>query len=452
MAAMDHSLGRMIDSRDEFAARLPVLTPGDDGYDDARTGFQLFDPHRPAVLVAATDSEQVRTAVELAGEHGLPLAVQATGHGRAVPTEGVLINTRRMSGVRVDPKARTAWVEAGAPWRAVIDAAAPHGLAPLSGSLPGVGAISYTLGGGVGVLARRYGFAADHVRRIDLVTPDAEMHRVTADSDAELFWALRGGGGGLGVVTGMEIDLVPVARIYGGNLVFDIAQVPDAMSEWARWTVDLPDEMTSAAVTLTYPDLPVMPERLRGRQIARLQICYAGSAEEGARLVAPLRRLGPILQDTLRELPFTESGAVFDEPERPHAYRGRNVLVDALDPDDLAGLTKVAAPSASVMTIAGVRHLGGALAREPGVPNAVGHRDAAYSVSVLSLLLGDETAAVAAVHRAALAPFAPAALGISRNFTFGPVDDDEFRRAFAPDDHARLTELVRRFDPRGMLR
>ncbi|MFC7585113.1 hypothetical protein ACFQYP_16255 [Nonomuraea antimicrobica] len=142
----------------------------------------------------------------------------------------------------------------------MIEAVAPYGLAPLSGSFPGVGAVSYTLGGGVGLLARRYGFAADHVRRLDLVTPDARRHEVTAGSDPDLFWALRGGGGNFGVVTGMEIDLFPVARIYGGSLFFDLEQAPDLLDAWRRWTATVPEEMTSAVTALPYPDLPFLPE------------------------------------------------------------------------------------------------------------------------------------------------------------------------------------------------
>lgn len=219
---------------------------GTNGYDGERIGFQRLTPHRPAVVVSAVDAEDVRAAVAFAAARGLPVAVQATGHGlgRALQ-DGVLINTRRMSEVRVDPETRTARVAAGATWRQVVDAAAPYGLAPLSGSFPGVGAVSYTLGGGVGLLARRHGFAADHVRRIDVVTADGRLREVTASSDPDLFWALRGGGRGLGVVTGMEIDLLPVTRIFGGGLYFDVAEVPGVLEGWRRWTETVPEELTS---------------------------------------------------------------------------------------------------------------------------------------------------------------------------------------------------------------
>ncbi|MEV0620576.1 FAD-binding oxidoreductase [Nonomuraea sp. NPDC050404] len=428
-----------------------VLVPGDEEYDGHRTGFQLLDPHRPSVIVAARSETDVRAAVEFAAGSRSPVAVQASGHGLASPTEGVLINTRHMSAVRVDPRSRVAWVEAGATWRHVVEAAAPHGLAPLSGSFPGVGAISYTLGGGVGLLARRYGFAADHVRRIDLITLDARQHQVTEEADPDLFWALRGGGGNFGVVTGMEIDLFPVARIYGGNLAFDVQQVPEVLDAWRRWSTGVPEEMTSAVTMLTYPDLPMLPEPLRGRHVAQLAISYAGSREEGDRLVAPLRSIGPVMNDTLRELPYAESGSVFAEPDQPHTYRSRNLLVNDLDPQALADLTKAAGPSAPVMTVAGVRHLGGALAREPRIANAVGHRDAAYAVSVLSPVQEGERELVAETHRDALAPFAGAALGCSLNFAFGPLGEDEIRSAFAPADYDRLREIKRRHDPDGLL-
>ncbi|MEU4508216.1 FAD-binding oxidoreductase [Nonomuraea wenchangensis] len=431
--------------------RGPVHLPGAEGYDEQRTGFQLLDPHRPSVIVSAADAEDVRAAVEFAGRTRTPVAVQAGGHGLAAPTDGVLISTRRMSSVRIDAAARIAWVEAGATWRTVIEAAAPHGLAPLSGSFPGVGAVPYTLGGGVGLLARRHGFAADHVRRIDVVTLDGRSRRITADSDPDLFWALRGGGGNFGVVTGMEIDLFPLAGLYGGSLSFAVEQVPDVLEGWHRWTATVPEELTSAVVTLTYPDLPALPERLRGRQIAQLTIAYAGPEKDGRPLVEPLRALGPVLADTLRELPYTDAGSVFDEPGQPHPYRSRNLLVTGLAPDALSALTKAAGPSAPVMTVAGIRHLGGALARPPRVPNAISHRDAAYLVSVLSPVREEERRLVRETHDDALAPFAGDALGRSLNFSFGPLSEDELRSAFAPANYERLTALKARHDPLGLL-
>ncbi|EHR61287.1 FAD-binding oxidoreductase [Saccharomonospora cyanea] len=438
---------------ERLAARVrgAVLSPASSGYDAERTGFQLHHPHRPTAIVAATCADDVSAAVEYAAAHRTPFAVQATGHGHAVPTDGLLVSTRRMTGVRIDPESRTAWVEAGATWRHVVEAAAPHGLAPLSGSFPDLGAVSYTLGGGLGLLARRYGFAADHVHRLDVVTPDGRLRQVTEQSEPDLFWALRGGGGHIGVVTGMEIGLVPVTHVYGGSLLVDVEQAPDVLDAWRRWTADVPEEMTSAVSLLTYPDVPELPRELRGRSIAHLRIVHLGSPGEGSAVVEPLRACGPILRDTLAELPYPRAGTIFDEPEQPHPYRGDNVLVRELDPKALAGLTKAAGPSARVFTVAGLRHLGGALARPPRAANAVGHRDARYLVSILSLVAEGEEELVRELHDDALALFADTALGRWLNFAFRELGPDELRSGFSPGDYARLLEVRRRADPHGLL-
>lgn len=435
--------------RDE--AHGQVLLPGDDGFDAACGGFQLLDPHRPDAVLAAADDHDVQAAVGYAAEHDLPLAVQATGHGRnAGLAGGLLLSTGALTEVRVDPDARTAWVSAGATWRQVIDATAPYGLAPLSGSFPALGAVSYTLGGGIGLLSRRYGFAADHVRQLDVVTPDGRLRHVTADTEPDLYWGLRGGGGNLGVVTGMRIGLLPVDRVHGGSLAFDVDKNPDVLAGWWRWTRTLPDEMTSAVGMLGYPDLPMFPAGLRGRNIAKLQLCWCGPAEAGERLIAPLRELGECVQDTVGELPYTESGSIFAEPERPHPYRSSPVLVPDLDADRLDALRRDAT-TAPVMCVVGIRHLGGAMARPPQVPNAVGHRDAEYLVTVLSPVDSDPEA-VTAVHRRLMAPWQPDAVGRPLNFSFGPLAPEQLRAGFEDGDGRRLAELRARFDPRQLLR
>jgi FAD/FMN-containing dehydrogenase len=290
------------------------------------------------------------------------------------------------------------------------------------------------------------------VRSIDLVTPDGRLGHVTPASEPDLFWALRGGGGGFGVVTGMEVDLVPVTRLYGGGLFFDVAQAPDVLDGWYRWTRSVPDEMTSALTMLPYPDIPAIPERLRRRHIAQIQVSHLGSTEEGRRLVEPLRSLGPCVRDTLRELPYAESGEIFDEPDQPHAYRSQNRLLRDLDARALAQLTRTTDQSAPVMCVVGIRHLGGALARPPRVANAVGHRDAAYSLTVLSPTEPGQEEYVRAQHEAALAPFAPYEVGRYLNFSHGPLDEQAVRSAFDDQTWDRLAALRSRYDPHGLLR
>jgi hypothetical protein len=195
----------------------------------------------------------------------------------------------------------------------------------------------------------------------------------------------------------------------------------------------------------------MMPEALRGRHVAHVQVAYLGNEERGRKLVEPLRALGPRLKDTLRVLPFTESGTVFDEPDRPHAYRSQNRLLRALDPAALATLTGSAGPSAPVMCVVGLRHLGGALARPPRVANAVGHREAAYLLNILSPVEPGEEDKVRALHDDVLAPFADEAIGRSLNFSYGPLNEDEVRSGFAPEDHRRLVELKAEYDPEGLI-
>jgi FAD/FMN-containing dehydrogenase len=434
--------------------RGPLLRPGDDGYDQERAGFQRALEHRPAVIVGAAAAEDVRLAVGFAAARGLPVAVQATGHGLVNPCEGgVLLSTGRMASVRVDAAARTAWFEAGATSEQVVGAAAPHGLAPPSGSAPHVGAVSYTLGGGMGLLARRYGWAADHVRAIDVVTPDGRQRHVTASSDPDLFWALRGGRDNFGVATAVEIDLLPVARLYGGGLYFAAEHAADALRTWREWTATAPEEMTSSVGLVPYPDVPVLPEPLRGRWVAHLRVAYLGDPADGERLVAPLRAVGPRLIDRLGELPYTESGSIHNDPAFPDSYDGTNVLLSGLDASLPATVLELVGPDAPVPCVVELRHLGGALARPPAVPSAVGHRDAQAIARVLTPLSGADLDTVQRVHGRFFDALRPWTLGRSLNFIYGHnATVEQVREAYDPDDYRRLRELKAVYDPGNLFR
>ncbi|MFB9430165.1 FAD-binding oxidoreductase [Streptoalloteichus tenebrarius] len=434
--------------------RGPVFPPGTEGYAEECAGYQTADRHRPAVVVCATGAEDVRVAVEFARERGLTVAVQATGHGLSAGAEGgVLVSTRRMTGVRVDAAARTAWVEAGARWEQVIHEAAPHGLAPLNGSAPGVGVVSYVLGGGMGLLARRYGYAADHVRRVDVVTADGRLRQVTAEQDPDLFWALRGGQGNFGVVTGMEIDLVPVARLYGGALFFDTDLIPQLLRTWREWTETVPEGLTSSVSLIPMPDLPGVPEPLRGRFVANVAIAHDGDAAEGERLVAPLRAVGPRLVDTLAEIPYTESGSIHGDPTQPHAYVGTNLLLEDVDASTIPALLDLAAPDSANPCIVFLHHLGGALGRPPAVPNAVSHRDARYMVRALTFATSPDAAVDQKAHRRLVEALGGSALGHSPNFMLGGApSSDQVRAEYDPETYQRLVELKTLHDPTNLFR
>jgi hypothetical protein len=432
----------------------PVLTPDEVGYDDERAGFQTAARRRPDVIVGATGEDDVRVAVEFAGARGLPVAVQGTGHAPVTIEGGVLISTGRMTGVRVDADERSARIEAGTRWAQVLEAAAPHGLAPLSGSAPQLCATSYLLGGGLGLMARRYGYAADHVRGIDVVTADGELRHVTVDEDADLFWALRGGRDNFGIATAIEIDLMPVSRLYGGGLFFDAEHAEDVLNAWERWLRTAPEEMTSSLAMVPFPDIPALPEPLRGRHVVHIRIAYTGDADSGEKLVEPLRAIGPRLMEGLREMPYTESGSICNDPTDPMPYHGSNAMLRDLDGAAIQTLLDLAGPDADQKFIVELRHLGGALARPPAVPNAVGHRDASFALGVLTRLpsADADADAVRAAHDQLLERLSPWTVGRCLNFTYGVTTPQEVSTAYDPDDYRRLTELKARYDPENMFR
>jgi hypothetical protein len=425
-----------------------TLHPADPGYEDELAGFQTGFTQRPDVVHGARSADDVIAAVRYAAAKGVPVGVQATGHGLPGGSEGgVLITTRRMAGVRVDPGARTVRVQAGARWAQVVAAAEPHGLAPLNGSAPGVGAVSYTLGGGLGILAREFGYAADHVRRLDLVTADGQLRRVTRESEPELYWALLGAGHVLGVVTELEIGLVPVRTLYGGSLAFDGREVdPRALLRaYEEWTRTVPDELTSSFAAVPYPDIPALPPHLRGRYVLSVRVAYTGGRAEGERLVAPLREFGPVLADSLREMPYSESHTIHSDPPEPHAYYGDSAVVSELDVERVGEVLSLAGPDADGMCVVQVNHLGGALARP--APNSVPYREGRFLVRMLAV---GEREAVRERLDPAFALLAPYTLGRTVNFAFGAGDRTE--GLYDPETRKRLAGIKSSYDPANLFR
>ncbi len=429
-----------------IAGTVAVMTtffPGHEGYEDEIAGYQTGVRHRPRVVVAVASAADVADAVLLAGRRGLRLAVQATGHGARVPADGVLVTTRRMAGVRVDATARTAWVEAGARWSAVVERAAAHGLMPLAGSAPGVGAVGYTLGGGIALLGRTFGYAADRVRALDVVTADGRLRHVTADAEPDLFWALRGGRVPVGVVTGMSVGLVPVPVVHGGGLHFDASRAAEVLAAFRDLTAAAPETLTSSVGMVGLPAVDAVPEPLRGRHV--LHVRLASTVPLDPALLAPLRAIGPLV-DRIGEVPAARAGGIYGEPDVPHAYVGDNVLLSELPPDLLDTVHALAGPTAAVPCVVDVRHLGGAMARPPSVPGAVPFRDAVHLLRVLSP--AGDVAAARAVHHAVFAAAAPWTMGRTATFGYGPPDDDPALPALSdPVTAGRLAQVRRAFDP-----
>ncbi|MEU1384699.1 MULTISPECIES: FAD-binding oxidoreductase [unclassified Nonomuraea] len=422
----------------------PVLVPGDPGYDDETARFNtVAGPVRPAVVVGARDAGDIRKAIDHARSAGLRVAVQATGHGLSAPVDGtLLINTRRMTGLSVDPATRTARVGAGVRWGQVVDAAAGHGLAPPNGSSPLVGAVGYTLGGGLPVLGRTFGWAADRVRSLELVTADGTLRTVSPYENQDLFWALRGGRPGVGVVTAIELELTAVPRFHGGMLRFPAERASELLAAWLEWSRDLPDTMNSSIALLRLPHAHLTAIRLAHATPSSFPSPSNASPSNPAssyltpeELIAPLRALNPA-EDTVRDRPYTEIAAVHEDPTDPAAYRELSLMLHTLDAD----LFDRADPDFAMVEI---RRLGGALAAAPDVPNAIDHRTAAYSLT---------TIAFAGMNpKPPVDPADPSSTGLRfRNFLAGPQAPALAAEAYTPTTWTRLTTLKTTHDPHNL--
>ncbi|PRW63083.1 FAD-binding oxidoreductase [Actinopolyspora mortivallis] len=433
-----------------------VLLPGEAEYEHELAGFNRIFEQRPSVVVAAANSADVLTAVRHAAERNLPVAVQSTGHGVAVPNDGgVLISTAAMKGVHIDPTGRTARVEAGVRWGELLRRTAPFGLTGLNGASPSVGTVGYVLGGGHGPLGRSYGYAADRVRGIELVTADGTWRRADPQRNPELFWGMRGGKGNFGVVTSMELELFEVSRVYGGGLFLPGESAEAALRTWRDWTRTVPDEMYSGIALVRFPRRTTVPEPVRGRFAVHLRIAYNGPAVEGERLVRPLRGIAPALLDTVTEMPYSRVGEIHMDPTEPGVYYERSARLAELDDAALSAVLDLVGPDGDCpLPAVELRHLGGALRRPPAHPNAVPYREAAYTVFSGVPVAPHQRAEVARHQQRLIEAVEPWRIG-------GPFlsfisarenDPDHVRSAYEPDTHERLTALKHAYDPDNLFR
>lgn len=432
-----------------------VLLPGDAGYDDERAVFNLNHELVPALIVVAESVADVQAAVAFAAGQRRPVLVKTTGHQVVGPAHGaVVISTHRMNDVAIDAVGRTARVGAGAIWSEVVAKAAKDGLAPLNGSNPTVGVSGYTLGGGLSpTLGRSHGYAADHVRSLEVVTADGELRHVDAESEPELFWALRGGKGNFAVVTALEFALFPVPRLYGGGIYFPGERMADVLRAWTAWHPGTPETMVSSFAALRLPPLPEVPEPLRGAFVVSLRFAYSGTAADGERMIAPLRAVAPAVLDTVRDMPYTEVASIHDEPTEPLPYYERGIMLREFPAEAQDRLVELVGPdSETTLWIAELRALGGAWDREPAVPNAVATRGLPYS------LLGVEVGPLSEEHRlkesvaALLDGMEP--WGGDRRLVnnLAPDEAPDAAAIYGPERYERLAAVKKTYDPANMFR
>lgn len=430
-----------------------VALPGDPGYERV-TPWNVAVPVRPGAVVFVTSARDVGDTVRFAAERGLRVSVQATGHGAlAVGPDTIVVHTGGMADVTVDPSNRSAYVGAGTTWQQVMDAAAPHGLAPLAGSAPGVGVVGFLTGGGIGPLVRSVGLSSDHVRSFELVTGTGEFIRVTPDEHADLFWGLRGGKATLGIVTAVEIDLLPIDEFYGGALYFDGADAATVLHAWQRWCTDLPEWANTSVALQQLPPLPGVPEPLAGRFTVAVRYVGLGDFDAAARVLEPMRRVATPLIDAVSVLPYAALGAVHADPVDPMPVHEDHAALRELTREAVDALLAVAGPQAgSPQAIVELRLLGGAFGRPAAQRSAFCHRDAGFTLSTIGALvppIADVIPGHAAAVVAALAPWATG--GQFPNFA---MSDDPARltRVYNEDTLYWLASLAERYDPEGVLR
>ncbi|MFC3999309.1 FAD-binding oxidoreductase [Nocardiopsis sediminis] len=413
-----------------------VLLPGDPAFDDARRPWNRAVEQPVAAVVEAADADDVAALVRHARSAGLGVAVQPNGHGATGRTDGtILLRTGRLDTLRIDPAGRRARIGAGVASGLVQAAAARHGLTGLPGSSPVVSVAGVALGGGLSWFGRAHGWVADSVTALDVVDAEGRQRHVTAETDADLFWALRGGGGDLAIVTALETALHPAPRLYGGRVLWSAEHAPEVMDAFRRITATAPEELTAWLDLLHFPGADPM---------VAFDTTYLGDEAEARALLGPLNRLPAPLSDGRRVLPVSELGTITAEPTTPGPGLSRGELLTGLD--DIAAKTLLADPIAPLMTVQ-IRHLGGALARPSDSPH--GPLTEPYALYMFGVPADPATAEAVTARQRALAQALP--VSGRKPLTFlnpGETAAD----AFTPAALARLRDLKHRHDPHNTVR
>lgn len=432
-----------------------VIIPGDEHYDTARRAWNLAVDQYPALIVLAKTAPDVVETVRFAGAQHLQVAVTGTGHGVIRnANDCLLLDTSPLAGVYMDVASQTAWIGAGTKWDTVLKATQEVGLAPLLGSSPDVGAVGYTLGGGMGWLARKYGLSTDSVNYFQVVTAAGQQVQASAAENSDLFWGLRGGGGNFGVVTGLEIRLYPVKTVYGGNLFYPVDSAGEAFTRFREWIANAPDELTASFVLMNFPPLPEVPEFLRGQSFVMIRGCYCGPVEQGEALLQPWREWKTPLVDDFKVMPFADVATISNDPRDPFPALSSGAWLGDLSDQVVETLIRYVIPrnGPPLLIFSEIRHAGGAISAVDPRSTAYSHREAQYSLQVLSAVPTPEIYAGASQYIAQLKQALTPHLhgGVYMNFLEGQEARERTRQGFSTEAYARLQMLKTQYDPQNM--
>ena len=429
-----------------------LLRAGDPAYEAARRGHNLAHDRHPVAIVRAADASDVALAVDAARSMGLEIAIRGGGHSIAGHSSGdgvLVVDLTTMKGLHIDPDTRLVYAQAGLLAGEVTNALSGHGLAIPFGDTASVGIAGLTLGAGIGYLARRHGLAIDHLEGVEIVTADGRIVSANAREHADLFWAVRGGGGNFGIVTRFIYRAVPVGMTYSGAIV--LPATVDTIVGVARAAEAAPEGLTTITDMMVAPPMPFLPPEWVGKLILYVTAVYAGDPADGPAVMAPFRALGPIA-DLMAPMPYAGIYQFTAQAEAPAAYEIRSSFLAELD-ESTAGLAIASVlESPRPMAMFHFRILGGQMARIPADATAFAHRDARFMVMIMA---GFEDPAArpdaAAWASGLLAALRPQARGVYSNF-LGDEGDARVHEAYPPATYARLAAVKATWDPTNVFR
>ncbi len=444
-----------LDSR----VRHPLLYAGDEAWDDAILIWNGMMARAPALVIQPASAREVAAAVNFAREHGLLLSIKGGGHhiaGTSIAEHGLALDMSRMRAIVVDPDAKLAHVGPGCLLKDVDQATQAHGLATVLGFISEVGVAGLTLGGGLGYLTRRFGWTVDNLQQVEIVTADGRIRAASREQNADLFWALRGAGANLGVVTRFTFRLHEVGpTVYGGLIAWPFERAEEILQAYRTITARAPRELAVWLNLIRAPAAPFVPERWQGERVCAMAVCYSGDLADADAALAPIRALGDPVVDLLCEQPYTQVQSYLDdgEPKGLHYYWKTEYFAELSD-GLLATLRALAAECPIPQGQIGTLHLGGALNEHDGNDGAVGNRDARYAFGVIGIWAPDEPDADTFPQwvREAGQRIRPFATGGSYvNFQTEDEAQDRIRAAYG-DNFDRIVGVKRKYDPTNLFR
>ncbi len=441
------------ESLEQFRMRVKgeIVTARSANYDETRVLHNTRHDRLPAIIVKANDASDVARGIQFARTHGLALAVRSGGHsfpGHSMNDGGLVIDMSGMTNIQIDPATRTAWAQPGALAGDFAIAAQQFGLAVPFGDAESVGLGGITLGGGIGFLVRKHGLTIDHVRAIELVTADGQILTATATEHADLFWALRGGGGNFGVVTGFQYELVEVGTILGGAILLPATR--DVLEGYARVSEDAPEELTTISFVLRAPPMPFVPEEKVGTMVLAIFPCYTGDLEQGQRALEPFRQLAVPVADVTMPMPYPAIYDLTREATTPKREVVRSGFYPSFDGETIDRILEFMEVAPSPFCATQVRPLGGQMAKVDRDATAFAHRGANYLVTVIGgWLEPHEDGTLDTWAGRFWDTIKDRRQGAYSNF-LEDEGEGRIRESYGEETYARLAEVKQRYDPGNM--